>query len=650
MKSFNSFEHVFTPLKVGGTTLKNRIEFAPMVCDFTNSLGEATQRYVDFVEAQAATGVALIHLGATPVDWVTAPDFPNELDVTDDSKMANLRLLSEAAHIHGAKLSCELVHAGRGVDGRLIRAEWGFAPTSLPISGRYRYIKEMDQKDIENVIASFADCSSRLCNCSFDGVLIHGAHGNLISQFLSPYSNRRSDIYGGSFENRCRFPLTLLREVRNAVRPDFIVEMRVSGDEYIPGGMKIDDVIEFLKLAQQYIDLVTISSGLIVDPDYHHYSMPSYYQKRGHNVHLARAVKQCPDIHIPVSVVGGLTVDMAQEIIAGGGADMVAIARGLLADPDMIKKSYRGKPEEVRPCLRCWGCVETPSGHVECAVNPSLGRNQNYARVFKADEKKKVVVVGGGVAGCQAAQTLIKRGHDVVVFEKKAILGGKLNDINKIPYKEDLRTYTEWLINTTMDCGADIRLDKEATPELVMAENPDAIVVAVGSSPSCPPIPGIENDNVFNVLDVDSGRKKPTGKVVVCGGGLSGCESAIALAMEGCEVTIVDVIKEEDFAGDMSFLTRYILLKKLRENNIKLIGDHIIRSVDKKGVLIEGKDWKYQTLEADYIVNALGMKSNKNLARSLGELIPDVYVVGDADEVKNIKYANYTAYNCCCNI
>lgn len=649
MPSFNNYTHVFTPLQVGRTVVKNRIEYAPMVCNFTNSLGEPTQRYVDFVEEQAATGVALIHLGATPVNWETAADYPAELDVTSDLKLHCLGLLAEAAHTHGAKLSCELVHAGRGVDGKLIKTEWGLAPTSLPIPGKYPYIKEMDQRDIEKTVADYADCANRLYRSGFDGVLIHGAHGNLIAQFLSPMTNHRTDLYGGSFENRCRFPLMVLKAVREAMGPESIVELRISGDEMLPGGMKIDEVIEFLKVAQEHIDLVTVSAGLIVDERAFFYTMPPYYHPRGANVPLARAVKQSPHIHIPVSVVGGITVDMAEQIIAEGSADMVAIARALLADPDMLKKCYRGKPGEVRTCLRCWGCAGFFS-HVQCAINPQLGRTEKYRTVHRADVKKKVVVVGGGIAGTQAARTLVERGHKVVLFEKSGTLGGLLNDINKLPFKDDLLRYTGWIIDTTMKCGADIRLNTEATPEAVMAEKPDAIVVAVGSSPARPPIPGLDNENVCSVLDVDSGRKKVSGKVVVCGGGVSGCESALALAMEGCEVTVVDMIPADRFAMDITHITRVMLLTLMSKHNVRLIGDHLIRSIDRDGVHIEGRDWEYTTLEADYVVEALGMKSNRSLADSFVELMPDVYVVGDAYEVKSIKGANLTAYDCCCNI
>ena len=648
MPSFNNYKHVFTPLRVGGTKLKNRVEFAPMVCDFTDSTGEATQRYVDFVEMQAASGVALIHLGATPVNWDTAPDYPSEIDVTSDLKLGHLKLLAEAAHTHNAKLSCELVHAGRGVGPGLIKAEWGIAPTAMPLPDKYPYIREMNQKDIETTIADYAGCANRLYRCGFDGVLIHGAHGNLLAQFLSPLTNHRSDLYGGSFENRCRFPLMVLKAVREAVGPEFIVEMRISGDEIVPGGMRIGEVIDFLKLAQEHIDLVTISAGLIVDRNAFFYAMPPYFRPRGVNVPLARQVKQCPDIRIPVSVVGGISVDMAEQIIAEGSADMVAIARAFLADPEMLKKCYRGKPEDVRPCLRCWGCAGY--GHVQCAVNPQMGRTERYARVYKADGRKKVVVVGGGVAGTQAARTLVERGHDVVLFEKKDKLGGLLNDISTLPFKDDLLRHTTWLIDTTMKCGADIRLNTEATPARVMAENPDAIIVAVGGMPMRPPIPGLDGPNVLSVLDVDSGRQKVAGKVVVCGGGLSGCESALALAMAGHQVTIVDMIPEDRFASGVMDITRTMLLKLLDDHKVEKIGDHIIRSVHEDGVHLEGRDWKYRTIEADTVVDALGMTNDKAIADAYTDLIPDVFVVGDAYSVGNIKSANLSAYNAAVNI
>ena len=647
MATFNHYKHVFTPIKVGHTTYRNRIEASPMVCDFTNSIGEPTQSYVDFVESQAKSGVAMIHIGATPVEWDTGVDYPNQLDVTDDKKKSGLRLLSEAAHMNGAKLSIELVHAGRAVHPDLIKKEWGLAPSNFPIPGQYQYLKEMDQRDIDMVIAAYADCAARLKECAFDGILIHGAHGNLLTQFMSTLTNHRTDIYGGTLENRFRFPLMVLRAVREAVGRDFVVEMRISGDEMVEGGMKIDEVIEFIKPAQEYIDAVNISAGQIVDWRAQFYCMPPYFRPRGANVHLSKRVKECKDIKIPVSVVGGITdLDLADKIIDEGGADLIFMARGLLADQDMLHKSYRGHPEDVRPCLRCFDCGR--AGHVGCAINPQLGRTPQHRSILPAKRKKKVVIVGGGAAGMIAVQTLVERGHDVILFEKKGALGGNLHDINKFPFKDDMLRYTEWAVRTTLACDADFHLNTEATAELVMAENPDAIVVAVGGVPSRPPIPGLDSENVFNVLDVDSGRVKiPQGsKVVVCGGGSSGCESALALAMEGCDVSIVDQIPENTFAGDLRGSTRTMLMFLLGDNNVRLFGDHIVRSIDGGTVNIEDRSWGYKALQADYVVDALGMKRNP-AADEFFELIPDVYYIGDCSSIGSLRNACHTAYDLC---
>jgi 2,4-dienoyl-CoA reductase-like NADH-dependent reductase (Old Yellow Enzyme family)/thioredoxin reductase len=652
MASFNPYKYLFTPLKVGNATLKNRIEFSPMVCDLVNFAGEATQAYIDFVESQAESGVAMIHLGATPVDLDAAADYPSELDVTDENKISALVMMAEAAHRHGAKLSVELVHAGRGAHPDLIKSEWALAPSNFPVDGQIKYVKEMDNRDVETIIENFVDCSLRLQRCGFDGVMIHGAHGNLLAQFLSPLVNHRTDMWGGSFENRCRFPLLLLKSVREAVGPNFIVELRISGDEIVEGGMRIDEVVEFLKEAQKYIDLVNVSAGLIVDWQAQFYCMPPYFRPKGANIPYARAIKQCKDIHIPVSVVGGIvSAEMAENAIAEGSTDMVAMARALLADQELLNKSYRGASDKVRPCLRCWSCAGGGfGGHIHCAVNPRLARTHRYSNPWPAERVKRVAVIGGGVAGTQAARTLKAKGHSVVLFEKSDRLGGHLNDISELPFKDDMKRYTEWLVQETLSCGAEIRFGTDATAETVMAENPDAIVVAVGSVPAQPSIPGIADARVYNVLDVDSKRKIPKGKVVVCGGGLSGCESAIALAMDGCEVTVVDMIPADDFAGGVHRITRSMIFYMLEKYGVKLMGGNIVREINEKGVIIEDRNWRFATLGADYIVDAFGMKRNRETADRFFELIPDVYYVGDCAEVKNILHANLTAYDRCCNI
>lgn len=649
MKNFyrypNAYPHVFSPLQVGPITLKNRIQFSPLVCNMVTCNGEVTQDYIDWVDMQAGTGAGLVTLGATPVDLASGADYYSELDVTNDDKCCGLVRLAEAAHMHGAKLSIELLHAGRGADPVLLKLPEALSASSYPLPDRPKYVKEMDARDIEHITQCYADCAARLKRCNFDMVMVHAAHSNLLAQFLSPVTNTRNDCYGGSFENRCRFPLEVLKAVREAVGPDMAIEMRISGDEHVPGGMKIEEVIEFIKMAQEYIDLVHISAGWITDQHAQFYTMPPYYRPRGCNVHLAKSVKECKEITIPVTTVGGIqTLEMAEEIIAGGSADVVAMARALLCDPELIKKSYAGHPETVRPCLRCWGCADTYGSHTRCAVNPGLGRPGDLGKVKPAYKKKKIVVVGGGTAGMMAARTCIERGHEVVLFEKTDKLGGLLNEICALPFKDDLRRHVEWVTRTTMECGADIRLNTEATPELIMAEKPDALFLALGSKVFTPHIPGWDKAHVKGVLDVDNGRCEIGQKVVVCGGGVSGLECALALAMEGKEVTVVDMIPVEDFAKGLAGITRSMLLALLEDNNVKLIGNCKVQSFPDNGVEIEDRNWKHIVLEADTAVAAFGTKAESTAAEALCGLIPETYVVGDCDNPVNIKTANTQAY------
>ena len=567
----NQYPNVFSPLKVGPITLKNRLYFSPLVCNMVTADGAVTKEYVDWVDMQAKTGVAVVTLGATPVDLSCAADAPCELDITNDDKECGLSLLSEAAHIHGAKLSVELLHAGRAVDPRLLKLPEALSASSMPLFGRPRLVKEMDQREIDHAVWCFADCAARLKRCGFDMVLIHAGHSNLLAQFLSPATNHRTDWYGGSFENRARFPLQVLKAVRDAVGPDMAIDMRISGDEYVPGGMKINDTIEFIKQAQEYINLVHISAGWIADERAQFYTMPPYYRPRGCNVPLARAVKEDADIRIPVVTVGGIqTLEMAEQIISEKSADVIAMGRALLCDPELVVKSYAGRPEDVRPCLRCWDCVT--HGHIRCAVNPSLGRTGIYAAPVPALKKKKVVVVGGGPAGMTAARTLVERGHDVVLFEKSDRLGGMLGEISAMQFKEELRSYTAWAARQTMACGADIRLNTAATPELILAEKPDAVFVAAGGRIAVPRIPGIDRPYVKGVLDMDNRRCAVGENVVVCGGGVSGLECALSLALDGKKVTVVDQIEAADFAKGLANITRTMLLTLLKDNSVRLLG------------------------------------------------------------------------------
>ena len=335
----------------------------------------------------------------------------------------------------------------------------------------------------------------------------------------------------------------------------------------------------------------------------------------------------------------------AEEIIASGKADMVAMARQLMCDPMTLRNAYCGRENDTRPCLRCHECAPADIVHLRCATNPMLGREFEPGEIRPSTSPKKVIVVGGGVAGCMAAKTLVQRGHDVTLIEKGDKLGGKLHEISCLSFKFDMRRHLDWLMRSTMKCGAEILLNTEATVESIMAMEPDAVFVATGSDRLMPPIPGIDRANVHHVLDVDTGRVSVGGTVVVCGGGLSGMESALELSNEGKKVTVVDMIPVEEFARDHSPSPRGMLLQLLERNGVKLIGSSRVTAFTDEGVVIEDHNWHKTVLPCDDVVAAFGMRKNDALLNALREVMPEVYAVGDCNEVKNIKNANQIAFN-----
>lgn len=638
------FPHVFQPIQIGPLKFRNRMMFTPMVSCLSTPNGEVTNEYVEFIEMQAKTGVALVTIGSTSVNEDNGIDVPGELDITTDKNIGGLLRLSEAAHRYGAKLSVELCHAGRGAYPGLLKTPYVIAPSAIPTPVSIKNIKVMDQDDIDQVIKDYVDCSVRLKKAGFDMVMIHAGHGNLIGQFLSPYSNKRTDIYGGSLENRSRFAIEILEAVRTAVGPDFGLDMRISGDEIIDGGMKLEEVLEFLKVAQKYLNTVQMTQGIIIEPTTAYHVVPPWYYEHCHNVKYAEAAKKVLDI--PVSTFGSVTtIAEAEEILASGKADCVGMARPFLADSNLLKNAYRGEDDKTRPCLRCLECL-TRCGigqHVHCAVNPVTGRETRYKNISLAPEKKKVMVIGSGPAGMMATQILRKRGHEVILCEKQDKLGGRLNEISVLPFKGDMRRYLAWDVKETMACGADIRLNTEVTPELIETEKPDALFVATGSAPIKPNIPGIDLDMVKPVIDVDCERVEVGKKVVVCGGGTSGLECGLSLAMKGHDVTVVDMMPVERFGHDMAPIAFMNLADLLKKHNVKLIGSCKVDRFVEGGVEVLDNNWNRILLPADTAVAAFGMRSENT--SSFSGLVYDTYFIGDCDHVKNIYQANHSAFD-----
>jgi 2,4-dienoyl-CoA reductase-like NADH-dependent reductase (Old Yellow Enzyme family)/thioredoxin reductase len=649
----NQYSHVFQPLKIRHVLLKNRLEFTPFVCSICDAEGGVIQATIDFLARQARTGVANIVIGNI-VDPDRSMNCYADLDFMHDQFIAGLSLLADEAHRYGAKLAYEVCHSGRGnipsLEHTKTARDTGIT-AAKPVPQMELTVNHMTRADMDWMIERFVGGCLRSKKAGFDMIFLHAGHNNLLGSFLSPGSNRRQDEYGGSMTNRMRFPLEMVKAIRAAIGADMPIEVRVSASELTEHGATMKEALAFLKEAEPYIDIAHFSCGNVFDDNSRRFTSPMYTMEHLQNVKYAAQAKKV--LRIPVTVVGNIfTVADAEAIIAAGQADLVGMCRSLLADPELIHKALSGREAAIRPCLRCMdGCGRIFNGFpVRCAINPTLGRETQYKVIPRAASRKRVMVIGGGPAGMQAVQTLTQRGHAVTLYEKSGQLGGLLNDAAAVSFKHLMRNYRDWDVRTTMNCGATIKLNTEVTPELVAKEGPDAVIIATGSVYIKPPLKGIEGRNIHMLRDVEGGAAPIGRRVIVCGGGLSGVECAVDLARRGKDVTVIDQIPTEDFCKDMFFFAYEALFAEVGKSGVRLQGGSRILEFNNLGVVVE-RDGRRIQMEADAVIIALGLQAQNNLAEKLLPLNPlNTYVVGDADGVKNIRKANYTAFNCAMEI
>jgi 2,4-dienoyl-CoA reductase-like NADH-dependent reductase (Old Yellow Enzyme family)/thioredoxin reductase len=625
------FAHVFTPIKIGRVTAKNRIESSPAIPFLASEDNFVTRELIEWHRRIAQGGPAIVTIGDSQIDCEDAREHgrSHTLCLADDRVVNGLSVLVEVIQRYGAIASIELNYGGLAT------------PT------------EMTEQQIATVIGRYADAATRCLEAGMEMIMVHGGHGHLLGQFFSSVTNGRTDRYGGSIKRRAQFALDVLDAIRNKVGNKLAIEYRISADELVPGAPTVEDTVEFAVLIEDRIDLLHLSAGNLYAPDTCSRMIQPTYVPRGVNVFYAPMFKR--RLKIPVVAVGSLTMEMAEEIIARDQADMVAMIRSIIADPDCVRKMRHGRTDEIRPCVRCNRCLSVSRVYTRptrCTVNPVAGREAEFVNRQAPSTKKKVVVIGGGPGGMEAARTAAMRGHEVVLMEKGAGLGGALIAASALPFKEDMRKYLEWARRTTEKmANIDIRLSTEATVESVAAERPDVVVVAAGGSPLVPPVPGIDGENVVWAADVNMGRARIGDTVLVVGAGLTGCETALHLARTGKEVILVDMLPEDRIAADVHPLNMMTLLDMLRGHHVEIKTETALEAITEEGATVTDKDGNRAEIACHTVVISTGVTPRSDLARMFENLAPEVYVIGDCGREKgNLRHATTDGFNAAIDI
>jgi NADPH-dependent 2,4-dienoyl-CoA reductase/sulfur reductase-like enzyme len=472
-------------------------------------------------------------------------------------------------------------------------------------------------------------------------VTIHGGHGWLISQFMSSKVNCRSDKWGGSLENRMRFPIAVADAVRRKVGSGFPIEIRISGSEVTANGYDLDEGIAIAKLLDGHVDLIHVSAGHHEDPEVFTVTHPSIFSEDSCNLQFAAAIKQ--HVRTPVASVGAhCNPELLEEIIASGQADVIEMARALMADPDLPKKARMGRLEDIRPCLRCLTCFSNlvNNSQIYCAVNPTIGRELEHKYTPPALEKKKVLVVGGGIGGMQAALTTAQRGHTVILCEKNDRLGGVLICEENVPFKKKIKDYLAYLIRQVERAPIDVRLNTPVTAEVARELTPDVIIAALGARAVIPPIPGIAGENTISAEEAYRRPDAIGDRVIVLGGGLVGVELALFLADKGRDVTIVEMLPELNHGGN--FLHQFALDVELKKKRVKLALSTAAVKITEEGIIGENAEGQI-FFPADTVIFAIGQSPLRDEVDALRFCAPEFYAIGDCVIAKNILQATSMA-------
>ncbi|HUV59687.1 MAG TPA: FAD-dependent oxidoreductase [Desulfatiglandales bacterium] len=642
----SNLSKLFEPIEIGKISVRNRVLMPAMATCFATGDHFVTDQLISYYAKRAEGGVGLIIVEATCIDDPIGIALPHELCIDDDKYIPGLSKLADAVHSYGGKIAIQLHHAGpkSHFDG----AEAPVAPSPLPLANKPHLIsRALSKEEIAEIIKKFAHGAKRAKQAGFDAVELICAHGYLLNHFLSPHTNKRQDEYGGSLEGRMRILREIIENIKKEAGKDYPILCKVPGDDYVDGGITVKECITICGILENFgISALTITGGGYPEAKFNHIGPMGY--PLGWQVHLAEKVKR--NIKIPIVAMGKIkNPEFAETILKDGKADAVAMGRALIADPELVVKAQRNEIDRIIPCISCNHCRERIGDKgktLRCAVNPLTGREYE-TRFVPATRPRKVLVVGGGPAGMQAAIVAASRGHEVILCEKSDKLGGQLLLAIMPPDKEEISPFLDYLYNQLSEKGIDIRLNTKATGQVVESIDPEVVIAATGSLPLIPPISGANLNIVVTAWDAFVHTEKVGNNVVIVGGGMVGCEVAQFLAERSKKVTIVEQL--EDIGLDIEFASRTYKLSKLHKAKVTIMTKAPVKEITKEGPIVYKNGRVKKVVAADTVVLAVGTSSNRELLEELATDKREVYAIGDCVVPRKIAEATSQGFQigCC---